>query len=110
MGGIVSRTRESEGRRERAGGHHVGGLLALRGVGGGDGVDNGLGFFLANLCTGFIWLAIIQLLGLAALLAPSVRRTLVVVHHVPQVVSTGVMRLAHAHRVVRQIDITVVAC
>lgn len=57
--------------------------MALCGVGGGDGVDNGLGFFLANL--------------------------LVVVHHVPQVVSAGVMRLAHAHRVVRQIDITVVA-
>lgn len=66
--GRDSRTRESEGRRERAGGHHVGGLLALSGVGGGDGVDNGLGFFLANLCNGFIWLADIQLLGLAALL------------------------------------------
>lgn len=66
--GRDSRTRESEGRRERAGGHHVGGLLALCGVGGGDGVDNGLGFFLANLCNGFIWLVDIQLLGLAALL------------------------------------------
>lgn len=66
--GRDNRTRESEGRRERAGGHHVGGLLALCGVGGGDGVDNGLGFFLANLCNGFIWLAVIQLLGLAVLL------------------------------------------
>ena len=66
--GRDSRTWESEGRRERAGGHHVGGLLALCGVGGGDGVDNGLGFFLANLCNRFIWLAGIQLLGLAALL------------------------------------------
>lgn len=47
--------------------------------------------------------------GVGCLAAPSVRRTLVVVHHVPQVVSAGVMRLAHAHRVVRQIDITVVA-
>lgn len=76
-------SRESEGRRESAGGHHVGGLLALCGVGGGNGVDDGLGLFLADL--------------------------LVVVHHVSQVVSTGVMRLAYAHRVVCQVDITVVA-
>jgi hypothetical protein len=37
------------------------------------------------------------------------RRTLVVVHDISQVVSTGVMRLAHTHRVVCQIDIAVVA-
>jgi hypothetical protein len=34
---------------------------------------------------------------------------LVVVYHVAQVVATGVMRLAHAHRVVGQVDIAVVA-
>lgn len=66
--GRESHTRESEGRRESTGGHHVGGLLALCGVGGGNGVDDGLGLFLTNLCSGFTWLAIIQLLGLAALL------------------------------------------
>ena len=34
---------------------------------------------------------------------------LVVVDHVAQVVAAGVMRLAHAHRVVGQVDIAVVA-
>lgn len=36
-------------------------------------------------------------------------RTLVVLHHVPQVVTTRVVRLAHAHGVVGEVDITVVA-
>jgi len=34
---------------------------------------------------------------------------LIVLHNVPQVVTTGVMRLAHAHGVVREVDITVIA-
>ena len=34
---------------------------------------------------------------------------LVIVHHVAQVVAAGVVRLAHAHRVVGQVDIAVVA-
>lgn len=57
--------------------------LALGGVGGGDGVDDGLGLLVADL--------------------------LVVVDDVAQVVATRVVRLAHAHRVVREVDIAVVA-
>lgn len=37
------------------------------------------------------------------------RRTLVVVYHISQVVSAAVVGLAHAHGVVREIDIAVVA-
>ena len=35
--------------------------------------------------------------------------TLVIFHHVPQMVPSRIMRLAHAHRVVREVDIAVVA-
>ena len=34
--------------------------------------------------------------------------TLVVVHHVPQVVSSAVVRLADTHRVVREVDIAII--
>lgn len=34
---------------------------------------------------------------------------LVVVYNVAEMVSTAVMRLAHAHRVVREVDIAVIA-
>jgi hypothetical protein len=37
------------------------------------------------------------------------RRTLVVVNDVSQVVTTAVMRFAHAHRVVCEVDIAVIA-
>lgn len=37
------------------------------------------------------------------------RRTLVVFQNVSEVVTSGVVRLAHAHRVVREVDIAVVA-
>lgn len=57
--------------------------LALGGVGGGDGVDNGLSLLVADL--------------------------LVVVYHVSQVVSAAVVSLAHAHGVVREVDIAIVA-
>lgn len=57
--------------------------LALGGVRRGDGVDDGLGFFVANL--------------------------LVVVDDVAQVVAAAVVGLAHAHAVVREVDIAVVA-
>jgi hypothetical protein len=36
--------------------------------------------------------------------------TLIVVHDIAEVVSPAVMSLAHAHRVVREVDIAVVAC
>lgn len=57
--------------------------LALGGVGGGDAVDDGLGLLVADL--------------------------LVVVDDVAQVVPAAVVRLAHAHRVVRQVHVAVVA-
>lgn len=38
------------------------------------------------------------------------RLTLVIVDHVPQVVSSGVVCLAHAHRVVREVNIAVITC
>lgn len=37
-------------------------------------------------------------------------RTLVVVYDIAQVVPSAVMRLAHAHGVVREVHIAVVAC
>lgn len=57
--------------------------LAFGGVGGGDGVDYGLGFFVADL--------------------------LVVVDYVAEMVAAAVVRLPHAHGVVREVDIAVVA-
>jgi len=57
--------------------------LALCGVGRGDAVDDGLGLFVADL--------------------------LVVVDDVAQVVPAAVVGLAHAHRVVGEVDIAVVA-
>jgi hypothetical protein len=63
--------------------HRVGMGLALGGVGRGDGVDDGLGLFMTDL--------------------------LVVVNNVAQVVASAVVRLAHAHGVVRKVHIAVVA-
>lgn len=37
------------------------------------------------------------------------RRTLVVVYHIAQVVSSAVVGLAHAHGVVREVDVAVIA-
>jgi hypothetical protein len=55
--------------------HGVGVGLALGGVGGGDGVDDGLGLFVADL--------------------------LVVVDYIAEVVAAGVVRFADGHGVVR---------
>jgi hypothetical protein len=79
---------EAKGRGEPASGlvlreHRVGVGLALGGVRGGDGVDDRLGLFVADL--------------------------LVVVDNVAQVILSAVVRLTHAHGVVRQVDIAVVA-
>ena len=38
-----------------------------------------------------------------------VRRTLVIIQHISLVVSAAVMGLAHAHRVMREVDIAVIA-
>lgn len=57
--------------------------LALGGVGRGDAVDDGLGLLVPDL--------------------------LVVIDDVAQVVPAAVMRLAHAHRVVREVHVAVVA-
>lgn len=37
-------------------------------------------------------------------------RTLVIVYDISQVVSAAVVRLSHAHGVVREVDIAVIAC
>jgi hypothetical protein len=63
--------------------HRVGMGLALGGIRRGDGVDDGLGLFVADL--------------------------LVVINDVAQVVASAVVRLAHAHGVVRKVHIAVVA-
>lgn len=78
------KAREAKGRRECAR-HHcgIGERLALGGVRRGDRIDDRLGFLLTDL--------------------------LVVLHHVTEVVAAGVMGLAHTHRVVREVDIAVVA-
>jgi hypothetical protein len=63
--------------------HGVGVGLAFGGVGGGDGVNDRLGFFVADL--------------------------LVIVYDVAQVVAAAVVGFPHAHRIVREVDIAVVA-
>lgn len=57
--------------------------LPLGSVRGGDGVDDGLGLLVTDL--------------------------LVVVDDVPYVIAAGVVGLAHAHGVVRQVDVAVIA-
>lgn len=57
--------------------------LAFGGVGRCDGVDDGLGLLVSNL--------------------------LVIIDDVSQVISTAVVGLAHAHGVVRKVDVAVVA-
>lgn len=47
---------------------------------------------------------------IAGLTSDEGRRTLVVLHHVSQMVASRVVRLAHTHRVVRKVDIAVVTC
>lgn len=84
------RTWEAEWRRgAEAGTAHVSVLqhgvdLAFGGVGRGDGVDDALGLLVTDL--------------------------LVVFDDVAQVVTTAVVSLAHAHRVVGEVDIAVIAC
>lgn len=109
-GGTEGRAgREGEGREGLAGlvlrehGVRVG--LALGGVRGGDGVDDGLGLFVADFC-GRVSLTVAS----RNWVAREGWRTLVVVYDISQVVPAAVMRLAHAHRVVRQVDVAVVAC
>lgn len=57
--------------------------LALGGVGRGDGVDDGLGLLVPDL--------------------------LIVFDDVAEVVSPAVVRLPHAHTIVRQVDVAIVA-
>lgn len=82
-GGAVVRHVVVGGVRLVLGQHGIGVGLALGGVGRGDGVDDGLGLLVTDL--------------------------LVVVDDVAQVVAAAVVRLAHRHAVVRQVDIAVVA-
>lgn len=57
--------------------------LAFGGIGVGDGVDDGLGLFVTDL--------------------------LVVIDNVAEMVATAVVGLAHAHGVVREVDIAIIA-
>lgn len=110
--------RGEAGRRESALGaglvlreHRVVVGLALGGVRVGDGVDDGLGLFVADFCgRGDVSTSTGSWRTRAC---PQYRRkgqlTLVVVDDVADVVSAAVVSLAHAHRVVRKVHIAVVA-
>ena len=73
--------------------------VALGRVRVGDGVDDALRLFVADL-----WVS-----GQIPPDGWTVARTLVVIDHVPEVVAPAVVRLAHAHRVVREVHVAVVA-
>ena len=87
--------------------HGVGVGLAFGGVGGGDGVDYGLGFFVADFWERgggvSLWEGIWEGNWIKE------RRTLVVVDDVAQVVAAAVVGFAHAHGVVGEVDVAVVA-
>jgi hypothetical protein len=104
--------REAVGRR--AGGHvehGVVGRAAFGGVRGCDGVNYVLGFLLANFCIAMVVSFSSCLKDLTGWRGTprEKRRTFIVGHHVADVISPAVVRLAHAHRVVREVDVAVVA-
>lgn len=84
--------------------HRVGRGLSLGGVRGCDRVNDGLRFLVADFCSGLRlemtakrqWMWVEEL-------------TLIVVHDIAEVVSPAVMCLSHAHRVMREVDIAVIA-
>jgi hypothetical protein len=76
--------------------------LACIGVGGCNGVNDGLGFFVANFCFARELLSYV-LDGVGR------RHTLVVVYYISKVISAAIMGFPHAHRVVGEVDIAVVA-
>lgn len=92
--------------------HGVCACLAFGGVGGGDGVDDGLGFFVPDFCgipvlsapvpASRSWLRLWEL-GMRVLL------TLIIFHHVSKVVLPAVVGFADAHGVVGEVDIAIVA-
>jgi hypothetical protein len=79
--------------------------LALGGVRAGDGVDDGLGLFVTDLCDTYI-----HQRHMTMICSETRLFTLVVFDNVSKMVAPRVMGFAHAHRVVREIDITVVTC
>lgn len=96
--------------------------LAFGGVRGGDGVDDGLSLFVADFCAGagvFSMLvggvAVVVVVGSVVLAWEEEagwsggRLTLVVVDDIAEVVAAGVVGLPHAHGVVREVDIAIVA-
>jgi len=62
--------------------HWICASLSLRGVGGRDGVNDRLCFLMSNL--------------------------LIILDHVPQMISSRIMCFAHTHRVMREVDIAVI--
>ena len=100
----IELTRESKRRRKSSWRDHsrIGDRLSLSSVRRCNRIDHRLSFFLSDLYP-------LVSRVLANLPSIDVSRTLVIFHHVPQMVPSRVMRLAHAHRVVREVDIAVVA-
>lgn len=87
--------------------------LALGGVRRRDGVDDGLGLFVANLC---LFGQQRPRSGRASRAAERGRAgekenklTLIVVYDIAEVVLAAVVRSTHAHGVVREVDVAVVA-
>lgn len=97
--------------------------LTFGGVGGGDGVDDGLGLFVADFCGAGVFsmvrdaTVVVVLVGSVVVVVVVLaweaawrgRLTLVVVDDIAEVVAAGVVRLSHAHRIVCEVDIAVVA-
>lgn len=97
--------------------------LAFGGVGRGDGVDDGLGLFVADFCgRAGVFSMLVGGVAVVVVVGGSVvvvaweeaagwrgRLTLVVVDDIAEVVAAGVVGLPHAHRVVREVDIAIVA-
>lgn len=76
--------------------------LAFGGVGVGDGVDDGLGLFVTDFCEE-------RLAKNGDSAGNRERLTLVVINNVAEMVATAVVGLAHAHGVVREVDIAIIA-
>lgn len=83
--------------------------LALGGVRGRDGVDDGLGLLVADLCEAEALRQTRASPG-GGTCTGWRRLTLIVVYDIAEMVLSTVVCSAHAHGVVREVDIAVVAC
>jgi hypothetical protein len=85
--------------------HRVVMRLTLGGVGASNGIDDALRSFLGKF---YLWLAVYSIhLPLAACQLCAL--TLIVVDNISEVISATVMRFPHAHRIVSEVDIAVIA-